>query len=91
MRAVAQEMIVDEQNKKWLSNGGGDTVPSCQLNKKMEIKKQYLSRNNCGRQKMNALARPLLQITTAARLGWAVAAIIEPDIELIQFLPKFKV
>ena len=39
---------------------------------------------------MSALARPLLQITTAARLGLAVAAIIESDIELIQFLPKFK-
>ena len=39
---------------------------------------------------MSALARPLLQITTAARLGWAVAAIIESDIELIQFLPEFK-
>ena len=39
---------------------------------------------------MSASARPLLQITTAVRLGWAVAAVIESDIELIQFLPKFK-
>ena len=39
---------------------------------------------------MSALARHLLQITTAARVGWAVAAIIESGMELIQFLPKFK-
>ena len=49
-----------------------------------------MSKYNCAKQKMSALPRPLLQITTAGRLGWAIAAIIESDIELIQFLPKFK-
>ena len=36
---MAQELIVDKQNKKWLSNGGEDPIPFYQLNKqKMEIR-----------------------------------------------------